>query len=161
MEKITIERVNTPLLKKIIPLIGAYQKFYGENPDDSRNLKFFGDLIENEQICVQFAALDGNLNPMGFVTLYFIPSSVQAKTNCILNDLFTIPDSRGSGVGKTLIDHCRDFANQRGFGFIEWMTQKSNTKAQRLYDHLKASKTEWYSYALSTKERESAGDVTI
>ncbi|MDB5096293.1 MAG: GCN5-related N-acetyltransferase [Cyanobacteria bacterium RYN_339] len=130
----------------ILPLIADYQRFYGQVPDDDRNRAFFGALPSG----VQFAAMDG-ARAVGFVTLYFLPSSLTAASYCLLNDLYTLSEYRGQGVGRALIEHCRDYALEKGYPAIEWMTQRENVTAQRLYDSLPAERTDWAYYALPTR----------
>ncbi|MDF3149246.1 MULTISPECIES: hypothetical protein [unclassified Streptomyces] len=39
-----IERVDASTFEATLPLIAEYQKFYGREPDDSANRRFFGEL---------------------------------------------------------------------------------------------------------------------
>lgn len=144
-----ISTVTRDSLAEVLPLIAQYQIFYGAKPDLARNAEFFGELIEDTNRGIQFVyRRDGAA--VGFATLYFVPSSISAQTYCVLNDLFTIPTQRGTGVGGSLIAHCRSYARERGFDGMEWQTAVSNRTAQRLYDRLAAKRTEWYTYSLGT-----------
>lgn len=150
---IRIKRVDVRSLKKILPLIANYQRFYGEKPDARRNRSFFSRLVRQGDRCVQFVALDANDAAVGFATLYSQPSSLTARTACVMNDLYVVPTHRGSGVGQRLVERSRAFALSRRARHLEWMTKTSNTTAQRLYARLSAARTEWYYYCLPTQRR--------
>lgn len=114
------------------------------------NRLFFGQFVEHHVMGVQFAAFDETDRAVGFATLYFLPSSLSARTYCVLNDLFTTPECRGRGVARKLLGEAARYAKERGFATLEWQTQKENKTAQRLYDRLGASKSAWYTYVWRT-----------
>ena len=68
---------------------------------------------------------------------------------CYLSDLYVEPGVRGSGVGRTLIDHVLDFAKSRGLPGVRWLTQEFNYPARTLYDTY-AAKTDFILYNVST-----------
>ena len=53
---------------------------------------------------------------------------------CYLQDLFTEPQARGRGVGRSLIAAVTDWARAQGCSDVYWLTHKMNTTARRLYD---------------------------
>ena len=65
-----------------------------------------------------------------------------------MNDLFTVPQARGQGVGRALISHCLAYAKARGFSRISWQTAQSNAHAQKLYDRLPTTRKAWFTYTL-------------
>lgn len=139
-----------------MPLIANYQRFYGMEPNPDRNLNFFSDLLEQPELAVQFVALTPEDRVIGFATLYFLPSSLSARTYCMLNDLYTLPEFRGQGIGRQLIKRCQELAKERGLSTLEWLTQKENQAAQRLYDSLPAEKSEWLTYTLKSAPEATA-----
>ncbi len=153
---VDIVAVTRDLMPQLVPLIDDYQRFYRCIPSSERNLKFFSDLIDKPEQGKQFAALNERGEPVGFVTLYFLPSSLSARTYCMLNDLYSLPETRGQGVGRRLIEHCREYCDVQGFDSLEWMTQKENERAQRLYDSLPAEKSEWLIYSLPSRGKDSS-----
>lgn len=144
-----IEPVTDLNFEKVIPLIGHYQRFYRQTPDEARTRRFFGQFVGGHHpMATLFVAIGKNEEALGFATLYFVPSSLSARTSCVLNDLFTASDSRGKGIGKALFEHCREHARRRGFASLEWQTEQSNGTAQRLYDKIGAARSSWFSYSL-------------
>ena len=63
-------------------------------------------------------------------------------------DLFVVPEARGNGVGRRLIESCRGACRKRGVGMLQWETAPDNETAQRLYDGLGAERSTWIVYEL-------------
>jgi GNAT superfamily N-acetyltransferase len=143
-----IETVTAATFELVLPLIAAYQRFYEAVPDEARNRAHFSQLFDDHTNGIQFVALDDNGKALGFATLYFPLGSVSARVNCLMNDLFTIPQARGKGIGRALILHCLQYAKDYGFTSIYWQTAQSNATAQRLYDSLNTTRSAWYTYTL-------------
>ena len=147
MSEVRIERVDERLLETILPLIADYQVFYEQTPDTARNRAFFGRFTKENPLGVQFAALDPDGAPLGFATLYVLPSSLSGADYCYLSDLFTVRAARGRGVARALLASGASWARARGLDQVDWLTARSNATAQRLYDRLTPHKSEWYYYS--------------
>ena len=145
---VTVERVTARTLDEVLPLVAAYQRFYGATPDAGRNRFHFGRLAKDPEAGVQFLARAGDGVVLGFATLYFPLSSVQARRYAQLNDLFTVPEARGRGVGRALFEAARREAKARGFAALTWQTAEDNATAQRLYDGVGATSTRWRTYEI-------------
>ena len=66
---------------------------------------------------------------------YHIQRSTWAPIGYVyLEDLFTVPEARGRGVGRRLIDAVRLRAEEIGATRLYWTTQTGNETARRLYD---------------------------
>ena len=80
------------------------------------------------------ALLDGK--PVGLVHYMDHRTTWTVSNNCYLQDLFTAPEARGSGVGAALIAEVGKAAAERGITNVYWMTQDTNATARRLYDRV-------------------------
>jgi ribosomal protein S18 acetylase RimI-like enzyme len=147
-----IETVTAATFEQVLPLIADYQRFYRATPDEARNRAHFGRLLTDHAHGIQFIALADDGRALGFATLYFPLSSVSAQVRCLMNDLYTVPDARGQGIGRALIRHCAAYARDHGYSSIFWQTEQTNTTAQRLYDSLSSDRTAWYTYTLPADE---------
>lgn len=145
----TIESVSNGNLDEALPLIRAYQEFYEVTDiDDSRNSQFFGQFGEKSPLGCQFICRDKAGRAVGFATVYFsFVSSVPMKVG-IMNDLYTLTSYIGKGVGKALINHCRDYAISQGAKRLQWITAPDNEIAQRLYASLPTRHNDWKMYIL-------------
>lgn len=132
----------------MLPLIAAYQRFYGvESPDDARNAGFFRRFVEPRDDGLLLGAWrDGEL--VGHACLYWTFSSTSATEVVLLNDLYVTPEARGSGAGRALIEHARGVARERGASKLTWSTALDNRVAQRLYERTGAERGAWFDYEL-------------
>jgi GNAT superfamily N-acetyltransferase len=133
---------------ELLPLIGAYQRFYEvEDVDEERNHRFFRRFIGPSDAGLLLGARAGG-RLVGYACLYWHFSSAQARETVLMNDLFVAPDLRGQGVGRALIEASRDVARERGAAVLEWQTAPDNHTAQRLYDSTGAERSTWLTYEL-------------
>lgn len=134
--QLLIERVDPSTFESVLPLIADYQRFYGQDPDESRNRKFFGELLGDNPHGLQIAARQGP-QVIGFATLYWLRVSTRATSVALLNDLFVLPDHRGgreAGVGMALLRAAAREASDRCFTSLVWETAPDNRSARALYD---------------------------
>jgi len=146
MEQSPIETVNAKNIDEVLPLIRQYQEFYKVvDISDARNRTFFSRFGDNNPAGSQFLfRLDGKA--VAFATVYFsFTSGIPAKV-AVLNDLYTLPEARGQGIARRLIEHCRFFAKDNGAVRLQWLTAAENRDAQKLYDSLETSKSDWVFY---------------
>ncbi len=80
------------------------------------------------------ALADGK--PVGLVHFLFHRSSWAVEEVCYLQDLFTLPQARGAGVGGALIEAVYRAADDAGCPTVYWFTQHFNAPARRLYDRI-------------------------
>ena len=55
---------------------------------------------------------------------------------CYLQDLYVVPNARGLGVGRKLIEAVYAAADESGSGDVYWLTQDFNEQARVLYDRI-------------------------
>jgi GNAT superfamily N-acetyltransferase len=75
---------------------------------------------------------------VGLVHYLFHRTTTSIAPTCYLNDLFATPETRGTGVGRALIEAVYDRARQAGLARVYWLTHETNTVARRLYDRVSA-----------------------
>ena len=80
------------------------------------------------------AELDGRL--VGFAHYLFHSSTWSETGYCYLEDLFTISEARGRGVGRALIEAVAAAAAGAGATRLYWHTQEFNAEGRALYDTL-------------------------
>ena len=73
---------------------------------------------------------------VGITHHVFHRSTWSATRYCYLEDLFTHPDARGTGVGRALIEATADAAAASGATKLYWQTHQGNATARRLYDEV-------------------------
>jgi GNAT superfamily N-acetyltransferase len=154
---LTIDTVGTADLPELMPMLRAYCDFYRVDPSDDRLLALATALIDNPAEGLQLIARDPAQavgaphvrgTPLGFATIYWTWQTLHAARVGVLNDLFVVPATRGSGTGRALIERCRELCRARGAEKLVWETALDNATAQRLYDGIGAEKSTWLTYEL-------------
>jgi GNAT superfamily N-acetyltransferase len=146
--EVEIAPVSADQLEELLPLIAAYQRFYEvADIDEERNRAFFRRfLAPSEHGLLLGARAEGRL--VGHACLYWHKNSLLAAETVLLYDLFVVPEARGRGVGRALIEASAEVARERGAAQLEWSTAPDNHTAQRLYDSLPTERSEWLEYEL-------------
>lgn len=141
-----IHDVTAKDLDELAPLMRAYCDFYRVDPSDEALRDLSTALLAEPREGVQLIARDDDGRPVGFATIYWGWQTLSAARTGLMNDLFVAPDVRGGGVGRALIDACRERCRERGIETLIWQTAKDNHTAQRLYDGIGATREEWLDY---------------
>ena len=145
-----IETVGTADVPELMPMLRAYCDFYRVDPSDERLGALATALIDNPAEGLQLIARDKG-TPLGFATIYWTWQTLYAARVGVLNDLFVTPASRGTGIGRALIERCLELCRERGAEKLVWETAPDNTTAQRLYDGIGAEKSTWLTYELDAR----------
>jgi GNAT superfamily N-acetyltransferase len=136
-------------LDEVLPLIADYQRFYEVEPDEARNATFFRRFVEHEDDGLLLGArAEPDAPLLGYACLHWRLDTVAAHEVVCLHDLYVVPDARGTGAGRALLDAAAEVARSRGAAALVWSTAPDNTTAQRLYDRTGAARSTWYEYEL-------------
>jgi GNAT superfamily N-acetyltransferase len=76
--------------------------------------------------------------PVGFALYFFTYSTFLARPTLYLEDLFVLPEERGTGAGKALLRALARIAVRRGCGRLEWTVLDWNRPAIGFYKRLGA-----------------------
>ena len=71
---------------------------------------------------------------VGLVHYIFHRSTISIGPVCYLQDLFTVEEARGKGVGRALIEEVYRCAELAGASRVYWHTHSSNAIARSIYD---------------------------
>ena len=87
-----IKKVTKDDASSVALLFDAYRVFYNQKSDLPAAFDFLQQRLANNESAVFLAVMGGE--PVGFVQLYPVFSSVQMKKSWILNDLFVAETAR-------------------------------------------------------------------
>jgi GNAT superfamily N-acetyltransferase len=73
---------------------------------------------------------------LGLAHFLFHRTTIDVAPTCYLQDLFTLEEARGWGVGRALIDSVYEHARAAGSSRVYWHTHETNAVAIRLYDQV-------------------------
>ena len=112
-------------------LLHEFNAEFGESTPDAETIaERAGPLIESGDVTVLFAG-EG---PDGFAQLRFRPSLYTGALNVYLEELYVVPERRGHGVGRALLEAVMGHARQRGAARIELNTSVDDVAARALYE---------------------------
>ncbi|TMC37317.1 MAG: GNAT family N-acetyltransferase [Chloroflexi bacterium] len=87
---------------------------------------------------------------VGFALFFHNFSTFLAQPGIYLEDLFVLPERRGSGIGRALLERLAQVAVERGCGRLEWAVLDWNESAIRFYERLGARpNSDWTIYRLA------------
>ena len=88
--------------------------------------------------------------PVGFALFFHNFSTFLGRPGIYLEDLFVVPEDRGSGIGRALLEQLARLAVDRGCGRLEWAVLDWNRDAIAFYDRLGARpNSDWTVYRLT------------
>ncbi|MGZ3552909.1 MAG: N-acetyltransferase family protein [Vulcanimicrobiaceae bacterium] len=136
-DQVTIRAV----LKEDFPawkiLWDGYNAFYGRAGETALSSEItqmtwsrFFDAYEP----IHAVVAEGSGKLLGLAHFLFHRSTIQIAPSCYLQDLFTVEEARGRGVGRALINAVYQHAAAAGSPRIYWQTHESNSVAMQLYD---------------------------
>ncbi len=76
--------------------------------------------------------------PAGFAFFHYNYSTWRGQPGLYLEDLFVLPEMRGKGIGKALLQRLAQIALEENCYGLRWMVLEWNTPAIKFYDTLGA-----------------------
>ena len=117
------------------PLWDAYTRFYEHEPDQHLSDLAWQRFHDADEPMYALGAFEeGRL--LGITHFLFHRSTSLANHTCYLQDLYTVVEARGRGVGRALIESVVEQAREAGSARVYWMTHETNDTARVLYDKL-------------------------
>jgi ribosomal protein S18 acetylase RimI-like enzyme len=89
-------------------------------------------LLEADEIKVLLAGG----GPDGFALLRFRPALWSPGLEAYLQELYVVPDLRGQGIGRALLERTLDLARAEGADGIDLNTGETDTAARGLYESM-------------------------
>jgi GNAT superfamily N-acetyltransferase len=122
-----------------LPLWNGYNAFYGRSgptalPAEVTETTWQRFFDAREPVHALVAELDGSL--IGLTHYLFHRSTTLIGPICYLQDLYTAPEQRRTGVGRALIEAVYQRAHDAGSSRVYWQTHETNLVAQRLYEQV-------------------------
>lgn len=111
------------------PLWDGYNAFYGREgptalPDKITQTTWQRFFDSKEPVCALVVVVDGTL--VGIAHYLYHRNTIHVEPLCYMQDLYTLPKSRGQGIGRALVQGVYERAGADGFGRVYWHTKESN-----------------------------------
>jgi GNAT superfamily N-acetyltransferase len=84
----------------------------------------------------EITVLLGGGKPHGLAVLRFRPSIWTDARDCYLEELYVVPDRRGQGLGRALMEAAIELARREGATYMELGTGADDVAARALYESL-------------------------
>ena len=139
-------REDTPLILFFIRQLAAYEHMSDQVVATEELLEH--QLFDLHGAQVLFAVKDGL--EVGFALYFFNFYTFLGRSGLYLEDLYVLPEYRGKGFGKALLQQLARIACDRGCGRMEWWCLDWNRPSIDFYLSLGAeAMSDWTVYRLS------------
>lgn len=118
------------------PLWQGYLAFYRTSVPAETTETTWNRFLDPAEPMHVLGAFDQDGRLLGIVHYIFHRSTWTPGNYCYLQDLFTIPEARGKGAGRALIEAVYEKAKAAGASRVHWLTQDGNATARALYDQV-------------------------
>ena len=114
----------------------SYLNFYESSVSAETTAHNWAGFHDADSPIDALAAFDAEGKMLGMAMTVMHESTWSVAPRCYLNDLYTVPEARGQGIGRRLIEAVYAMAKARGCAKVHWLTHESNLTAQLLYNQL-------------------------
>ena len=148
-------REDTPLILSFIRALAEYEQMADQVVATEELLA--EQLFDRGGAEVLFALEDWQ--EVGFALFFHNFSTFLGRAGLYLEDLYVLPEHRGKGYGKALLQRLARVARERGCGRMEWWCLDWNRPSIDFYLSLGAEPmTDWTVYRLSGRTLETLGE---
>ncbi|MFC2098110.1 GNAT family N-acetyltransferase [Bacteroidota bacterium] len=129
------EEKDAPLILWFIKGLAVYEKLSHEvvASEDLIRKHLFGKDPKAEVVIGEYHS-----EPVGFALFFHNFSTFVGKPGIYLEDLFVVPEMRGKGFGKTLLQFLARLTVERDCGRLEWAVLDWNEPSIKFYESIGA-----------------------
>ena len=150
------EERDTPLILDFIKWLADYEQLLDQVVADEATLT--DQLFRKKNAEVLFALEDGT--EVGFALFFHNFSTFLGRSGLYLEDLFVLPEHRGKGYGKAILQKLAAIALERGCGRMEWWCLDWNKPSIDFYRSLGAEPmSDWTVYRLTGETLNSLAET--
>ena len=150
------EERDTPLILDFIKWLADYEQLLDQVVAGEATLT--DQLFRKKNAEVLFALEDGK--EVGFALFFHNFSTFLGRSGLYLEDLFVLPEHRGKGYGKAILQKLAAIALERGCGRMEWWCLDWNKPSIDFYRSLGAEPmSDWTVYRLTGETLNSLAET--
>ena len=150
------EERDTPLILDFIKWLADYEQLLDQVVADEATLT--DQLFRKKNAEVLFALEDGK--EVGFALFFHNFSTFLGRSGLYLEDLFVLPEHRGKGYGKAILQKLAAIALERGCGRMKWWCLDWNKPSIDFYRSLGAEPmSDWTVYRLTGETLNSLAET--
>ena len=150
------QRKDVPLILSFIKGLAEYEKMLSEVTASKEDIR--RSLFEEKGAEVLIAQWQDK--PVGFALFFENYSTFLGKKGIHLEDLFVLPDMRGKGFGKALLQAVAKETVSRGGGRLEWACLNWNAPSIAFYRSMGATPlSDWTTFRLTGESLEAVSKL--
>jgi ribosomal protein S18 acetylase RimI-like enzyme len=131
--ELTVRRADVADAETIGRLLHDFNSEFGDpTPGPAALAERIRELLADGEATV----LLGGAEPQGLAVLRFRPAIWTQGLDCYLEELYVVPDRRGQGLGRALMEAAMDLARRRGAKHMDLGTSEDDVAARGLYESL-------------------------
>jgi ribosomal protein S18 acetylase RimI-like enzyme len=136
--ELTVRRAGSEDVAVIGRLLYDFNTEYDEpTPPPEALAVRFRELLARDTV-----VLLGGAGPDGIAVMRFRPAIWTTELECYLAELYVVPERRGHGLGRVLMNEAMDVARAEGATYMDLGTSEDDVAARRLYESLGFSNRE-------------------
>lgn len=139
---IEIRKIDKTEYRIVVEMFNKYRIFYKQLSDFELAENYLKERLENKEAHIFIAFSKEATQLLGFTLLYPKFSSVSAKKNWHIGDLYVEQEHRKLGIGNKLLETAISFAKEENAVFVSLNTALDNYTAQNLYEKFGFEKRE-------------------
>ncbi|MDQ4048258.1 MAG: GNAT family N-acetyltransferase [Actinomycetota bacterium] len=116
--------------------------FSSEFDDPTPGPRALAERVRELLAAGEMTVLLGGVGPHGLAVLRFRPAIWADALDCYLEELYVVPDRRGQGLGRALMQAAIDLARREGAAHMDLGTGEDDVAARALYESLGFSNRE-------------------
>lgn len=114
----------------------GYLAFYQTTVPEAVYASTFARLLGDDPQDFSALVAEGDGKLLGLTHYLFHRHAWKVENVCYLQDLYVDPGTRGTGLGRSLIEAVYARADAAGTPAVYWLTQDFNAQARQLYDRV-------------------------
>ena len=127
-------------------LFDGYADFYGVDMNDQTADRVWNWLLDPTHVLEGLLTRDSTGLAVGIAHVRGCPRTLGGGDIGFLDDIFVLPEARGSGAADALFAALSDLAARRGWPTIRWITQHFNERGRAFYDRYTGGPSDFIMY---------------
>mgnify|MGYP001199158610 CR=1 FL=1 len=116
------------------PLFYGYAEFYKVRMNDAIADAVWRWLRDDAHVLTGLLTRDNTGTAVGMAHIRACPRPLAGGDMGFLDDMFVVPEARGTGAAEAIFTALREHATDNGWPVIRWVTQHYNERGRGFYD---------------------------